>query len=299
MTFAEVVTLFAAAKAPGWSDDTKRQWHSSMRDHVLPVIGNMQIGAIETGDVTRVLEPKWHSIAETMSRVRGRIEDVLDYAATRGWRSGDNPARWRGHLANLLPTRQSVRPVEHYAAMPFSDLPAFVAQLVTRNGTGAKCLTFLILTCTRSGEARGARLGEFDLQRGVWEIPAARMKARQPHRIPLPDAVLDIVKAQIPDGTCPDTLIFPGAADPSRPLFDTALSKLLPVGCTVHGMRSTFRDWAGETTNHPREVVEQALAHKIGDQVERAYARGDQFQKRIALMNAWADHCMSTEPAAA
>jgi len=292
LTFGEVAELYLAAHAPGWRSVVhERQWRNSLRDHVLPTLGGMSVAAIDTGAVMRVLEPIWASKPETASRARQRMESILDYAAARGWRNGDNPARWKGHLANLLPAPGRVKPLVHHPAMRWQDVPAFVASLASRQGMAARALLYTVLTAARSGEARGATWGELDLANAIWTLPGARMKAGQAHRVPLSAAVLALLPRH-PEEAQPDTLVFPGGKD-GNPLSDVALSRLLPPGVTVHGFRSTFRDWAGETTQHPREVVEMALAHRLGDAVEQAYARGDLFKKRRALMDTWAEYCLN------
>ncbi len=290
MTFGAIAELYIAAHAPGWKGETyAREWRHSLRDYVLPTIGQLPVMSVDTGAVMQCLEPVWHAKPATASRVRQRIESILDYATARGWRGGDNPARWRGHLANLLPAKSRVAPVQHHAAMPWGDVPEFIAALSARPGPAAKALGFLILTATRSGEARGAVRREFNLQRGVWTIPAARMKTGREHRIPLSAAAIRIVQEQLSHDGAPDELVFPGAS-PAKPLSDVALAKLMPRGATVHGFRSSFRDWAAERTSFQRETIEMALAHRVGDAVEQAYARGDMFVKRRALMDTWATY---------
>ncbi len=292
-TFGQTAEMYLTAHAPSWRSEThRRQWRQTLDDYVLPTLGTMGVASIAVGDVMGIVEPLWHSKPETASRVRGRIESVLDYATARGWRQGDNPARWRGHLANLLPARAKVAAVEHHAAMPWQDVSAFLAALAGRGGTAAKALTFVILTAARSGEVRGARWAEIDIQAAVWTVPAERMKAGREHRAPLPDAVLAVLReaATLRQGDDPSALVFPGARA-GQPLSDVSLAKLVPSGATVHGFRASFRTWAGETTAYPREVIEMALAHRIGDAVEQAYARGDLFAKRRRLMQAWSDFC--------
>jgi integrase len=295
LTFDETAALYIQAMESGWSEIHARQWKSSLRDHVTPTIGSLSVAAIDTGDVMRVLEPIWKTRTETASRVMRRIESVLDYAKTRQWRGGENPARWRGHLQNLLPSKESVAPVEHHPAMEWKDTPAFMANLSARQGMAAKALAFLILTATRSAETREAPWAEIDLDAAVWTIPKSRMKASQPHRIPLTDAAVAILRALRPENPGPEALVFPGAKE-GRPLSDVALAKLLPAGTTCHGFRSTFRTWAGEKTSQAREVIEMALAHRLGDSTEQAYARGDLFQRRRRLMEGWSEFCSGTEP---
>ena len=266
----------------------RAQWRNTLTTYAAP-IWNKRLAHIETDDVLACLRPIWTAKAETASRVRGRIERVLDAAAARGLRSRDNPARWRGHLANLLPKRpQHV----HHAAMPFDDLPAYVARLRESDGISARALEFTILTAARSGEVLGAGWSEIDLVAKVWTVPASRMKAARKHRVPLSERAVEILSAlaavKIGD------YVFPGAKRGS-PLSVMALTMVMrrtgAGNFTVHGFRSAFRDWAGERTNFPREVAEAALAHVVGDETERAYRRGDALEKRRALMEAWAIFC--------
>jgi len=296
LTFQAVAELYITAHEPAWRSKVHaQQWRQSLKDHVFPELGALPVAAIGTGDVMKALEPLWPKKPETASRARQRIESILDYAKARGWRSGDNPARWRGHLSNLLAAPGKVRPIEHHPAMPWHDVPAFLSGLGGRQGTAAKALAFLILTAARSGEARGAVWSELDLVKGVWTVPASRMKAAREHRVPLSESALDLLRSVRPEELEPRALVFPGAkAD--KALSDVAVAKLVPGGATIHGFRSSFRTWAGETTNFPREVVEQALAHRIGDAVEQAYARGDLFARRRHLMDAWAKFCSGQAP---
>ena len=238
-----------------------------------------------------VLQPLWQRIPETASRLRGRIEAVLDYAKANGLRTGENPASWRGHLALILPKRQKLSRL-HHAAMPYADIPAFIGKLREIESIHALALEFLVLTAARSGEVLGARWDEIDIAAKIWVIPASRMKAAKEHRIPLPSRALAIVErmAEIRTGDP----VFPGRRR-GRPLSGVTLAALVP-GATVHGFRSSFRDWAGEETSYPREIAEQALAHASGDATERAYRRGDALEKRRTLMEAWAKYC---EPGAA
>jgi integrase len=220
------------------------------------------------------------------------IAAVFDFAKARHWRSGENPAAWRGNIALALPAPSKVKPGVPHAAAPFNETPALIADLLTQDSVGALCLSYTISTCARSGEARGATWREIDLNEATWTIPAERMKTRRPHRVPLSPLALDILRRMHP-GDAPDAIVFPGLKH--RPLTDTALKSVLRrmkrVDLTVHGFRSTFRDWAGETTNYPRGVIEMALAHQIGDATERAYARGDLFRRRRKLMNDWGAYC--------
>ena len=266
------------------------------------------VNRINTEDVLEVLQPIWTTRAETASRVRGRIEKILDAAKAKGLREGENPARWRGHLDNLLPKRQLLQR-GHHAAMPWQELPEFIAQLRHSPSMAALALEFVILTAARSGEVLrsyredevvGASWGEIDRQAKVWTIPARRMKAGREHRVPLSGRAIAILNEA--EKARRGKFIFPGQRG-DQPLSDMALTMLLRrmnVGAaTVHGFRSSFRDWAGEVTSFSREIAEAALAHTIGDKVERAYRRGDALEQRRKLMQAWADFCAVPNSSAA
>lgn len=266
------------------------QWYTTLATYAAP-IWNKRLADIDTDDVLACLKPIWTAKSETASRVRGRIERVLDAAAARGLRSRDNPARWRGHLANLLPARHKLAR-GHHAAMPFADVPEFLARLRKVEGVSARALELAILTAARSGEVLGARWDEIDIDARVWIVPAARMKAGRQHRVPLSERAAEILAALAAVKT--GEHVFPGAKR-GKPLSVMALAMVLRrmgVGeFTVHGFRSAFRDWAGERTRFPREVAEAALAHVVGDATERAYRRGDALEKRRELMDAWAAFC--------
>jgi integrase len=249
----------------------------------------------------KILEPLWREKTETASRVRGRIESILEYAKARGWRDGENPARWRGHLDHLLPKRSKVQRIKHHAALSWREIGAFMQRLRQTSGISARCLEFLILTASRSGEVRGARWNEIDLNHAVWTIPAERTKAGREHRVPLSEEAMAVLPAMTQFGT--EGFVFPGLKDGSA-LSDVALAKAADVaggkGATVHGFRSTFRDWVGEHTNFPRELAEMALAHRtfqgddgreVGSKTEEAYRRGDMLEKRRRLMADWARFC--------
>ena len=290
MTFDECAKAYIDAHKAGWRHAKHHeQWRNSLARYVSPVFGSQPAAAIDVALVMKVLDPIWTTKPETAVRVRGRIEAVLDWAKARGFRDGDNPARWRGHLSNLLPRRSKVRAVKHYAALPYSEIGAFMSDLRSREGIAATALKFLILTVARTSEVLGARWSEIDWGLRMWTIPALRMKGAREHRVPLStDALtaLDQMKVLGSD------FLFPGGA-PGRGLWQTALLKQLTrMGhndITAHGFRSTFRDWAAERTNFPSEVVEMALAHAVGNKVEAAYRRGDLFEKRRRLMDAWAE----------
>lgn len=295
-TFDAVAKLYIDAHKAGWKNEKHGdQWTNTLKTYASPVIGNMAVGSIGLDEVLRILRPIWKEKSETASRLRGRIEAVLDYAGVHGWRKGDNPARWTGYLDQVLPGKTKVRAVVHHAAVAWADMPAVWEKLGAASSTSALCLRFLILTASRSGEARGARWNEIDLTAKVWTIPATRMKAKAEHRVPLSDAAMAILETMKPLQTKPDGLVFEGGKK-GKPLSDVAVSKALTgaaEGFTVHGFRSTFRDWAAESTNFPREVAETALAHTNKNKVEAAYARTDHLEQRRKLMEAWARHCSS------
>jgi integrase len=267
------------------------QWEMTLREYAAP-LRRLPAHAITTDDVLSVLKPLWNEKPETASRIRGRIERVLDSAKAQGLRMGENPARWRGHLDQLLPKRQRLTRGNH-AAMSYGDVPAFMGNLQSRDGTAALALEFTILTAARRGEALGARWVEFDLERAVWTVPAHRMKAGREHRVPLSGRALAIVKALSQAGEGSE-FVFAGHKT-GKPLSGESLGMVLwrmkLDGVTVHGFRSAFRDWAAECTNYTNEVCEAALAHMVTNRVEAAYRRGDLFEKRRQLMDAWADFC--------
>lgn len=263
-----------------------------MAVYAYPIMGDLPVAAIDTSLVLKTIEPIWSVKPETASRLRGRIEAVLDWAGARGFRHGENPARWRGHLDKLLPASGKLRRVKHHAALPFSDIPIFMVDLRTREGLSARALEFAILTATRTGETVNARWNEIDTTAKIWTIPAERMKAGRRHRVPLSARALQILEELPRNGD----FVFIGVhAD--RPLSNMSLlSTLRRMGrgdLTTHGFRSTFRDWCAERTAYARDVAEMALAHAIKDQTEAAYRRGDLFEKRRRLMSEWAKYCSS------
>ena len=300
-TFRQCAAQFIEKNRAGWRNPKHRQqWENTLATYVYPVIGDLPVAAIDAGLVVQVLDPIWTEKPETASRVRGRIEAVLDAATVRGFRQGPNPAQWKGNLAHILPAHSRIRKVAHYAALPFDEMPQFLAALRTRDGMAARALEFAALTAARTGEVLGASWGEFDLAAKVWTVPADRMKAGREHRVPLSEAALAVLEqvrplALMKDGKPdPAAPVFPG---PRRalPLSNMAMLMLLRRmkrdDLTAHGFRSTFSDWAAERTAYPREVVEMALAHAIENRVEAAYRRGDLFDKRRRLMDAWAQYC--------
>lgn len=274
----------------GWRNPKHRaQWRSTLKTYAAP-LSNLPVDKVTTADVLAVLKPIWSTKPETASRVRGRIEAVLDAAKAAGHRTGDNPAAWRGHLDQLLPARAKLAR-GHHAAMAINELPAFIARLREAAGISARALEFAILTAARSGEVLGAKWAEVDLERGLWTVPAARMKGGREHRVPLSARAISILEQMA--ALRSNDFIFPGTKR-DAPLSVMALSmalRRLGIAETAHGFRSTFRDWAAERTSFPGEVAEMALAHAIADRTEAAYRRGDLFEKRRALMTAWATFC--------
>lgn len=298
-TFGECADDLIKSMAGSWRNAKHReQWMMTLsrkrddegallRDGYCLTLIDRKASEIGTHDVLAVLKPIWSAKAETASRLRGRIERVLDYAKAKDWRTGENPALWRGHLANILPARQKLQR-GHHAAMPYDQVPAFLVGVRGAEALAARCLEFTILTAARSGETLGARWNEVDLDRALWTIPSARMKAGREHRVPLPARAVEILR-DLSDARL-NEFVFPGQKKDS-PLSSHAvimLMRRLKADVTVHGFRSAFRDWAGEETSFPREVAEQALAHTVGDATERAYRRGDALEKRRKLMEAWA-----------
>jgi integrase len=289
VTFADAAERFITGHEAGWRNAKHRaQWRASLKVYAMPLAG-MPVADIDAADVLRVLTPIWNAKPETASRVRGRIEMILDDARVRGLRSGPNPAAWRSNLALTLPARARVRAVKHHAALPWQELPAFMATLRQCDGMGARALEFAILVAARSGEVRGARWSEIDLDARLWIVPGSRMKSGRPHRVPLSDAALAVVRAVAPLREGVDGLCFPGMKR-GRPLSDmTLLAVLKRLGrgdLTAHGMRSCFRDWAAES-GKPADVAEAALAHTVGSKTQAAYQRSDLLERRRSLMAEW------------
>jgi integrase len=291
MSFQKASELFIDAHEAGWSNvKHAAQWSATLKTYAFPVIGALSVSDVGTPHIVAILEPIWRTKTETASRVRGRVESVLDWCTVRGYREGENPARWKGHLEHLLPARSAVQKVEHHAAMDFRELGGFLVDLRTHEGMGSRCLEFAILTAARSGEVRGATWAEIDLEAATWTIPGDRMKAKIEHRVPLSGAALALLAA-LPRVTG-STLIFPSVRNTQ--LSDGTLGavlKRLGLAVTAHGFRSTFRDWAGEVSNYPRETIEHCLAHQLADKAEASYARGSHFEKRRCLMADWAKFC--------
>jgi integrase len=293
LTFKDCAERYIAAHEAGWRNAKHRaQWRSTLETYAFPVLGELSVAAIDTALVMKTLEPIWQAKPETAGRLRGRIEAVLDWAAARNYRTGDNPARWRGHLDKLLPARRRLARVKHHAALPSRELPVFMNELRAQIGVSARALEFAILTAARTSEVIGATWGEIDRGAKVWTVPAERMKGGRPHRVPLCERALEILDSSPHEGDH----VF-GGARVRKPLSQMALLMTLRrmgrARLTVHGFRSTFRDWAAESTSFPREVAEAALAHAIPDKVEAAYRRGDLFERRRQLMQAWSRYCAS------
>ncbi|NKE47025.1 integrase arm-type DNA-binding domain-containing protein [Roseomonas frigidaquae] len=310
VTFRDAARATVDAKQGGWSSPKHAaQWLATLEQHAHPILGDMPVSDVGTPHVLQVLRPIWSQIPETASRLRQRIEAILDLARVRGWRAGDNPARWRGLLSEELPPPRRVKRVQHRPALPWQRLPAFMAALAQVEGQGAAALRFAILTAARTGEVRGATWGEVDLDAALWIVPGARMKGRRTHRVPLSAAAVDVLRAARPADPKRADLIFGATA--TRAISDMTLSAVVrrmnepgpgadpdapPEWCdqegravVPHGFRSTFRDWAGEIRPEGREVVERALAHSVRDKVEAAYARSDLLEKRRPLMEAWGE----------
>lgn len=290
-TFKDCSAAFIEDRGDEWRNPKHRQqWHNTLETYAFPFIGGLFVRDISLAHVLEVLQPIWKTKTETAARVRGRIETVLDWAAVRGYRTGDNPARWKGHLDQVLPKPSKVKKVEHHSAVELDDLAGFIAAVRRVPGMGARALEFAILTAARSGEVRGALWSEFDLKAAHWVVPAERMKAGKEHRVPLSKQAVKLLKS-IPRFKGSD-VVFCGIK--GQVLSDMTLSAVMrrmEVDAVPHGFRSTFRDWASERTNFPRELAEMALAHTIESKVEAAYRRGDLLAKRMQMMQAWADFC--------
>ena len=291
ITFENAADAYIAAHESGWKNAKHAsQWHNTLRADAYPVAGRLLVSDIDTAVVTQILRPIWDLKPETAGRLRGRIERILDWAAVSGYRQGQNPAQWRGHLDNLLPAKSRIHSVRHHPAMPYQEIGDFLLQLRERDGITALALEFLIYTAARTSEVRGAPWREFDLDSGIWTIPGSRMKEKKEHRVPLEDRPLEIVRELKRNAT--GDFVFPGEK-PGKGLSDNALLSVLrrmKIKETVHGFRSSFRDWAAEQTQGQREVAESALSHANANKVEAAYLRSDLFEKRRHLMNLWATH---------
>jgi len=301
MTFDQCAEAYVSAHKAGWKNAKHAdQWTNTLSTYASPIFGKLPVAEIDTGLVVKCLTPIWETKTETASRLRGRIESILGWATTSGYRTGENPARWKGHLDNLLATISKTSRTKHHPSLPWQRMNEFISALRARDGIAARAVELTILTACRSGEVRGARRSEFDIDKKIWTIPAERMKAGREHQVPLSDAALALLKSLPESGE----IVFSGTK--GQPLSDMSLTAVIrrmngedrPVwvdangdGITIHGFRSSFRMWAAETTSYPREVAEHALAHQLPDAVERAYQRGSQFAKRAALMAEWAAYC--------
>jgi integrase len=291
ITFAAAAKQYITDHSPEWRNEKHaQQWTNTLAKYAEPVIGKLQLRDVGVGHVLTILKPIWTSKTETAKRVQGRMESILDWGKAHGYRDGENPAAWRGHLDMLLAAPAKVKKKTHFAALPAADLAAFVTRLRQQEGTGARALEFTILTAARSGEVRGATWAEVDLREQVWTIPGERMKAGKEHRVPLSPRVIALLEELAPDDRI--GLVFP--APRGGRLSDmtlTAVLRRMKIDVTVHGFRSTFRDWASEQTNYPSDVAEMALAHAIANKTEAAYRRGDLLEKRRPMMVDWADFC--------
>ena len=302
LTFRDVADRYVAAHEAGWRNAKHAaQWRSTL-GRAYKAFGLKPVAEIDTGAVMAAVEPIWRATPESASRLRGRIEAVLDYAKARGWRDGENPARWRGHLANLLPARGKVQRVRHHPALPWQESGVFMARLRAEQGTAARALEWTILTAARTGETIGMPWSEIDQERKVWTVPPERMKGGLEHRVPLSQPALAVLEKMRPRASDdPGQYVFRSDVRNllRRPLSSMAMAMLLRrMGhgdITVHGFRSTFRDWCAEATNTPRELAEAALAHVLRDKVEAAYQRGAMLERRRAVMEQWATFCGSDE----
>lgn len=287
VTFEKAALEFIKAKAPEWSNvKHAAQWQSTLETYAFPVIGSLHVQDVQDAHILKILEPIWQTKTETATRVRGRLENILDWATARKLRTGLNPARWRGHLDHLLPAPKKTTRVVHHEAVQIDDVPAFFASLKTREGVAATALLFTLLTAARSGETRGATWTEFDTEKALWTIPASRMKAKREHRVPLTAAVLELLRS-LPRADGSDYVFQAPRGGQLSDMALTAVMRRMELTAVPHGLRSTFRDWAAEKTNFPGDLVEMALAHALTNKVEAAYRRGDQFEKRRTLMDAW------------
>ncbi len=298
ITFKQCAETYIAAHEAGWRNPKHRQqWRNTLESYVYPVIGDLPVQDIDTPLVLKALEPIWQDKTDTASRIRGRIEIILDWAKFREYRSGENPARWRGHLQLALARPEKIAPHQHHAALPYAVIGELMADLRGRGSTSARCLEFLVLTAARTGEVIGATWDEIDLAAKVWTVPANRMKSNREHRVSLSDRAITILRDM--QSRRENDFVFPGRSGGLSNMSLLAMLRTQGRAVTAHGFRSSFRDWAAEQTNFPREVAEQALAHVIGDKVEAAYRRGDLFEKRARLLQAWAAFCGKPSPSGA
>ena len=293
LTFEEAAKQYDAAHEAKWSNRRyAAQFLSSLRAYAFPIIGKMDVATIDTPSVLKVIEPIWNDKTVTADRVRARIENILDWAAVRGHRTGDNPARWKGHLGEVLPGRRAVAKPQHHAALPYQQIAQFMASLRARRGVAPRALEFLILTCSRTSEVTGAEWSEIDFANATWTIPQERMKGSKEHRVPLPPPTVQLLQELYREGG--NDHIFVGnqsGAGLSGMAMTATLNRMGYAEFTIHGFRSTFSTWAHECTAHSNHVIEMSLAHTVGNAVERAYQRSDLFDKRRRLMQDWAAYC--------
>lgn len=297
VTFAQCAEQYIDSHEAGWKGRKHaRDWRGSLAKHAYPIIGGLPVAAIDLALTKKVLEPIWKTKTKTAVDVRSRIELVLNWAKIHGYRDGENPARWKGHLENVLPKPSKIAKVKHHAAVPYAEVPAFMVALCEKTVVGARALEWTILSAARSEETLAAEWTEIDVEKKIWTIPASRMKADADHRVPLTDRMLEIIKSLPSNGKC--MFLFPGQTPSKRAsgaVMWFLLRSMRPSGETVHGFRSSFRDWAAEQTAYPSDVIEMALAHTIANKVEAAYRRGDLFEKRRALMADWAEYCSAVQ----
>jgi integrase len=299
LTFREAATRYSAQHEGKWKNPIHRaQFLDSLTSHAFSTLGDMDVGAIETPDLLRTLQPIWNEKTETASRVRGRIESVLDWATVFGHRPrGDNPARWKGHLDQIFPNRRKLKPIMPHKAVPYAELPTFMVRLRAEKGTAARAAEFTILTAVRSGETFGALWTEFDLDSRLWTIPAGRMKAGREHRVPLSSEAVALLQSLPREKDNPHVFIGGRSGHGLPGVAMRRVLERLGIDATIHGFRSAFSTWAHERTSHAAHTIEISLAHTVGSEVARAYMRGDMFQKRIRLMQEWARYCYSGKAA--
>jgi len=296
-TFDECARLLVEMKAAELSNPKHlQQWQNTLATYASPVIGALPVDKVELGHITQILEPIWVAKTETATRLRQRIEHVLDYAAVKGWRSGGNPAAWRGNLDKVLAKPAKLKKVQHHRALPIDAMPAFMADLRRRDGMAARCLEWVVLTACRSGEARGATWQEIDVANRLWVVPPERTKTRKPHRVPLTDEALALLEA-LPRRAGSDLVFWSGRGGQLSDMALSAVMRRMGAEAVPHGARSTFRDWCSERTAYPREVAEMALGHAIGDKVEAAYRRGELLEKRRRMMADWCRFLATPRPA--
>lgn len=300
LTFQRAGERYIESHKAGWRNPKHAKlWEGSLSTYAYPVLGRMAVNTITTAKIVEVLDPLWRTKTETATRVRMRMQAVLDYATAQGWRSGDNPARWRGLLDKILPAPRKVTKVEHHPSLPYAGLPSFLADAKAQGGTAPLALRFAILTACRTGEAIGARWKEFDLDKALWTVPAERMKSDREHRVPLSRPALEILQELLPLMTKPADFVFAGqgkAGHLSNMALAAVLRRMGQTDVTTHGFRSSFRNWAAEMNPAPREVAEMALAHALGSKTEAAYMRSDLFDLRAKLMADWGAYCCPPSP---